>query len=81
MKIYYVVEKQLESDGQVEYTTGLKDIILYKIVKNTPIVIGELKCASDELGVYFKTNHEEISDYIDEFLPEYNSDKCEFIQL
>ncbi len=76
--LYYTVEKEIENN---EYVTGIKNITIYKIVKNKPINIGELKSISNDLGNYFKTSQEEISDYIDEFLPEYDSNKLNFIQL
>ena len=30
-KLYYVVEKELTSDGELEYTTGNKMITIYKL--------------------------------------------------
>lgn len=78
MKIYYTVEKEIQDN---EYVTGLKIINFYKIVKNKPILLGEIQSASDDLGNYFKNSQEEISDYIDDFLPEYDTNNIEFIQL
>jgi hypothetical protein len=78
MKIYYTVEKEIIDN---EYVTGIKTINIYKIDKNIPILLGEIKSASDDLGNYFKNSQEEISDYIDEFLPEYDTNNMEFIQL
>lgn len=78
MKIYYTVEKEIIDN---EYVTGIKTINIYKINKNIPILLGEIKSASDDLGNYFKNSQEEISDYIDEFLPEYDTNNMEFTQL
>lgn len=78
MKIYYTVEKEIIDN---EYVTGIKTINIYKIDKNIPILLGEIQSASDDLGNYFKNSQEEISDYIDDFLPEYNTNNIEFIQL
>lgn len=78
MKIYYTVEKEIIDN---EYVTGIKTINIYKIDKNIPILLGEIKSASDDLGNYFKNSQEEISDYIDDFLPEYDTNNMEFIQL
>lgn len=78
MKIYYTVEKEIIDN---EYVTGIKTINIYKIDKNIPILLGEIKSASDDLGNYFKNSQEEISDYIDDFLPEYDTNNIEFIQL
>lgn len=78
MKIYYTVEREIIDN---EYVTGIKTINIYKIDKNIPILLGEIKSASDDLGNYFKNSQEEISDYIDEFLPEYDTNNMEFIQL
>ena len=78
MKIYYTVEKEIIDN---EYVTGIKTINIYKIDKNIPILLGEIKSASDDLGNYFKNSQEEISDYIDEFLPEYDTNNIEFTQL
>ena len=77
-KIYYTVEKEIENN---EYVTGIKTINFYKIIKNTPILLGNIQSVSDDLGVYFKNSQEEISDYIDDFLPEYDTNNIEFIQL
>lgn len=78
MKIYYTVEKEIIDN---EYVTGIKTINIYKIDKNIPILLGEIQSASDDLGNYFKNSQEEISDYIDDFLPEYDTNNIEFIQL
>lgn len=78
MKIYYTVEKEIIDN---EYVTGIKTINIYKIDKNIPILLEEIQSASDDLGNYFKNSQEEISDYIDDFLPEYDTNNMEFIQL
>ena len=80
-KIYYTAEKDLAFDGQIEYTTGLTDIYLYKIENNELVTIGNLTNKADSHGDYLLTNEETISDFIDEFVPEYNTDNIEFIRL
>ncbi len=75
-KIYYTIEKQLANLDGFEETNGLADINLYEMRNNEPIRIGELI-----IQVGFMSTEEEISDYIDEFLPEYDTDKIEFIRL
>ena len=75
-KIYYVVEKQLDDIDGIGTTNGLADIYLYEIRKNIPINIGDLKIKTG-----FYTYEEEISDFIDEFVPEYDSNNIELIRL
>lgn len=75
-KIYYTIEKQLANLDGVEETNGLADINLYEMRNNEPIKIGELI-----IQIGFMSNEEEISDFIDEFVPEYNTDNIEFIRL
>lgn len=75
-KLYYTLEKQISNLDNVEETNGLADVNLYKIENNEPIKIGELII---QLGFY--STEEEISDFIDEFVPEYDTDKIEFIKL
>lgn len=74
--IYYTVEKQLDDIDGIGTTNGLADIYLYKIENNEPIKIGELCQKIGFMGI-----EEEISDFIDEFVPEYNTDKIKFIRL
>ena len=75
-KIYYVVKKQLDIIDGVTTVNGLAFISLYKINKNILIKIGELYT---KIGFY--SNEEEISDYIDEFLPEYDSELVKLDRL
>jgi hypothetical protein len=75
-KIYYTVEKQLANLDGIKETNGLADINLYKVKNNELIKIGELII---QTGFY--NNEEEISDFIDEFISKYNTDKIEFIKL
>lgn len=75
-KIYYTVEKQLDDIDGIGTTNGLADIYLYIMKNNTPIRIGNLCIKIGFMGI-----EEEISDFIDEFVPEYNTDKIKFIRL
>lgn len=74
--MYYTIEKQLANLDGIEETNGLADINLYKIENNELIKVGELIIQTG-----FMSNEEEISDFIDEFIPEYDTDKIEFIKL
>ena len=74
--MYYTIEKQLANLDGIEETNGLADINLYKIENNELIKAGELIIQTG-----FMSNEEEISDFIDEFIPEYDTDKIEFIKL
>lgn len=76
--LYYTVEKETINSKNI---AELRNITIYKMIKNKPIVVGELQSKSDDTGLYFKNVSEEILDYIDEFLPEYDSNKLDFIQL
>ena len=80
-KIYYTVELILEqiSDNIQEYT-GYRNIYLYNIENNIPIKIGEILSKSQALMLDI-TTEEEISDFIDEFVPEIDTNKIQFIQL
>ena len=75
-KLYYTIEKQLENLDGVEETNGLADINLYEMKNNIPIRIGNLCIKIGFMGI-----EEEISDFIDEFVPEYDTDKIQFIRL
>lgn len=74
--MYYTIEKQLANLDGIEETNGLADINLYKIENNELIKVGELIIQTG-----FMSNEEEISDFIDEFIPEYDTNKIEFIKL
>ena len=74
--MYYTIEKQLANLDGIEETNGLADINLYKIENNELIKAGELIIQTG-----FMSNEEEISNFIDEFIPEYDTDKIEFIKL
>ena len=74
--IYYTVEKQLDDIDGIGTTNGLADIYLYVMKNNTPIRIGDLCIKIGFMGI-----EEEISDFIDEFVPEYDSNKLKFIRL
>ena len=74
--MYYTIEKQLANLDGIEETNGLADINLYKIENNELIKTGKLIIQTG-----FMSNEEEISDFIDEFITEYDTDKIEFIKL
>lgn len=75
-KIYYTVEKQLDDIDGIGTTNGLADIYLYRIENNIPIRLGVVYIKTG-----FYTYEEEISDFIDEFVPEYDSNNIELIRL
>lgn len=77
--IYFTVEKELSSDDVMEWTTGLKNIYMYRIQDNKVIRVGDLKSLSDDLGVYFKTSTKEVQDYLDKFYPHYSEWEIEQI--
>lgn len=74
--IYYTVEIELDYFDEIGTTNGLRTINMYAIKNNKLIGLGELK---SKIGFY--SSEEEISDYIDEFLPEYDSNLVELVQL
>lgn len=74
--IYYTVEKQLNDIDGVGTTNGLADIYIYIMKNNIPVRIGDLCIKIGFMGI-----EKEISDFIDEFVPEYDTDKIEFIRL
>jgi hypothetical protein len=74
--IYYTVEIELDYFDEIGTTNGLKTISMYTVKNNKLIGLGELK---SKIGFY--SSEEEISDYIDEFLPEYNSNLIELVRL
>jgi len=41
-KLYYTIEKELQSNGECEETTGFKSISLYSIENNTPEIIAQI---------------------------------------
>lgn len=75
-KIYYTVEKQLDDIDGVGTTNGLADIYLYQIVHNNLFRLGVI-----HIKTGFYTYEEEISNFIDEFVPEYDSNNIELIKL
>jgi hypothetical protein len=70
--VYFVASREISNDIPGGYVTGLKDIFIYKIVDNKPILIDEIVSKSDELGDYFKTATEEVQDHLDQSFPEYS---------
>ena len=45
--LYYTTEKQLQDIDGIEETTGIKDISLYDIVDNKPILVIEIQVTND----------------------------------
>lgn len=45
--LYYTVEKELQSGDGYEETTGYKDIRIYDIVDNKPILITEISAENE----------------------------------
>lgn len=76
IKLYYTVEKQLDDIDGIGTINGLRDIYLYKIENNIPKLLGEIPSYTDIMS-----SEEEISDFIDEFVPELNSNNIELIKL
>ena len=74
--IYYTVEIGLDYFDEVGTTNGLKTINMYTVKNNKLISLGELK---SKIGFY--STEEEICDYIDEFLPEYDLDLVKLDRL
>ena len=72
--IYYTVEVELDYFDGIGTTNGLKTISMYTVKNNKLIGLGELK---SKIGL---SSEEEISDYIDEFLPD-NSNLIELVRL
>ncbi len=74
--IYYTVEIELDYFDEIGTTNGLRNISLYIIKNNKVLMVGELKSFTELMS-----SEEEISDYIDEFLPEYDSNLIELVRL
>lgn len=73
--LYYTVEKELQNVGEVEETTGYKDIRLYDIVDNKPILITEISAENgydtiDELNYFVEETmmDEEFETHLDKDL-------------
>jgi len=62
--LYYTVEKELQSGDGYEETTGYKDIRIYDIVDNKPVLITEI---SAENGY---STQEELEFFVEETLQE-----------
>jgi len=71
--LFYVVEKQLKDVGEVEETTGWKNIIVYSIVENQPKIFCEIEALTENSSV------EEIQEYLDN--NGYGDEEFEFTQL
>ena len=73
--LYYTVKKELQNVGEVEETTGYKDIRLYDIVDNKPILITEISAENgydtiDELNYFVEETmmDEEFETHLDKDL-------------
>jgi hypothetical protein len=72
-KLYYVVEKELETIGDVLEATGNTTLTLYEINDNIPIVFATIESTIDE-------NHKsDINEYLED--NGYGDDIFELIQL
>ena len=47
-RLYYTVEKELQSVGDIEETTGNKTVTVYKIVDNEPKNLQVLECSIED---------------------------------
>lgn len=74
--IYYTVEIELDYFDEIGTTNGLKTINMYTVKNNKLILLGSL---TGKLGFY--STEEEISDFIDEFLPKYDSNLVKLERL
>lgn len=59
--LFYVVEKQLTSNGESEETTGWKTITVYEIVGNQPKIFCEIEAelensSKNEIQTYLDNN-------------------------
>jgi len=78
-KIYYVVEKELQSVGEVEETTGHKTIYLYKINEEGDSVIQfDANSGNPYHTCLLEENTEEV---IENLLSENGVENFELIQL
>lgn len=59
-KLYYVVEKELTRVGDIEETTGMKDIVVYEIIDNKPKRLFSLDCPNEN------NSEKEIKNYLDD---------------
>lgn len=62
--LYYTVEKELQSGDGYEETTGYKDIRVYDIIDNKPVLVTEI---SAENGY---STQEELEFFVEETLQE-----------
>lgn len=74
-KIYYLVEKETHSVGDIEETTGWKDIRIYNIVNDELNLISQF-----ELGIS-DNSEKEVSNYLLDNLLFENDNQFELIQL
>jgi hypothetical protein len=60
-KLYYVIEKQLQNNGDYEETNGLKNITVYSITDNIPvnefmIEVENWDCSQQAINTYLEDN-------------------------
>jgi hypothetical protein len=72
-KLYYVVEKELETIGDVQEYNGYRYINVYEIIDNTPTLFTSIE------GLFDSTSEELINDYLED--NGYGDDIFELIQL
>lgn len=79
-QLYYTVYHNVYDDGS---KNGLRDIYVYDIVDNTPMLVGHLIAKSDTDGNYFMGDEEEIQEWLDNNSEEFNTENIdyEFIEL
>jgi hypothetical protein len=72
-KLYYVVEKELIQVGEVEETSGHKNIQVYEIQNNVPVKFFDLEVLNEEDSL------ESMQEYLDE--NGFGDESFEFIVL
>jgi hypothetical protein len=65
-KLYYVVEKELNSDGEVEFTTGNKNVTVYQIVDNQMVKFADIELQNDDNTVRSIYNYLDDNGHSDE---------------
>ena len=60
-KLYYVIEKQLQDNGECEETNGLKNVTVYSITDNIPvnefiIEVENWDCTQQAINAYLEDN-------------------------
>lgn len=71
--LYFVVEKQLDDIDGVGTTNGLKEISVYDMVENKPVVFARIESDNEE------SSRDAIRNYLED--NGYGDDEFELIQL